>query len=150
MDTHLVQVALYFSVLCSGFLSLPASEPRESPDGNKQARRWLGYNGPAAVLGARSWCQAIRTGAHSLEADAVPESLPWVPKHTYKEGASIGLPAWRGGCISVLICWHCVELCDSQSQALKVNEIRRVLHAQGTADSTSSGSGSPTEENWCG
>lgn len=65
-------------------------------------RRAGGWDITALLLssGLRSWCQAIRTGAHSLEADAVLESLPWVPKHTYKEGASIGAPQPGGAGLS--------------------------------------------------
>ena len=42
--------------------------------------------------GLPSWCQAVHTGALSLEADTVLESLPWAPEHMCKEGASIVAP----------------------------------------------------------
>lgn len=42
--------------------------------------------------GLPSWCRAVRTGARSLEADAVLEALPWVREHTCKEAAPVAPP----------------------------------------------------------
>ena len=56
------------------------------------------------MTGPCSCPQGSRAGAtSSLEADCSPESLPWAPKRTSTEAASVsGAPAWRCRFISLL------------------------------------------------